>query len=305
MQIDRGQFTNIGSHKLFRMIEGGDERYLPVVFEHGCGSSALLWSLVAPEIAKITTTIVYDRAGYGWSELGPFPRTNVRCISELYELLQIEGIKGPYILVGHSYGGLNVRLFTRKHPELVAGVVLVDSMHEDEMTDRFPEEHRKGQRFAVKIFWFLQVLSKIGILKLLAVFKIFPGFSKTIRPFPNQIQDLLWKISFQKKSMVTAYNEFLNVQDGYAKVRGSKIKDIPLIVIKSGIVNEFYPGTKEETKRIIREKLKEVANDMKNMSADGKMIEVHDSGHNIHIDNPQVVIDSIVEILKKTEKRAY
>ncbi|WP_198015844.1 alpha/beta fold hydrolase [Paenibacillus sp. HW567] len=175
MQTDNGRYINVGNHELFCISEGGNERYLPVVFEHGCGSSALLWSLVAPEIAKITKVIVYDRAGYGWSEIGPFPRTNERCISELYKLLQKEGNEGPYILVGHSYGGLNVRRFAQKYPELVAGIILVDSMHEDEMTARFPEEHIKDQLFAVKYFWLLNVLSKIGILKIMSVLKIFPG----------------------------------------------------------------------------------------------------------------------------------
>lgn len=76
--------------------------------------------------------------------------------------------------------------------------------------------------------------------------------------------------------------------------------DIPLIVIKSGVVNEFYPGTSEDTKRIIREKLREAAIDLKNWSVNGKLVEASGSGHNVHIENPQVVIDSIVEILRTT-----
>ncbi|MEK3685881.1 alpha/beta fold hydrolase [Paenibacillus sp. FSL R10-2736] len=156
---------------MYNIIEGNNKGLPPVVFEHGCGSSALLWSLVAPEVAKVTQVIVYDRAGYGWSEPGPFPRTNEQCISELYELLLQAGVEGPYIFVGHSFGGLNVRLFTGKYPQLVAGVVLVDSMHEDEITDRFPEEHVKGQLMAVKFYSVLKVLSKIGVLKILSSFK--------------------------------------------------------------------------------------------------------------------------------------
>lgn len=294
----RGKLTSVGNHKLHNIIEGNHKGLPPVVFEHGCGSSALLWSLVAPEIAKVTQVIVYDRAGYGWSEPGPFPRTNEQCILELYELLLQTGVEGPYIFVGHSYGGLNVRLFTGKYPQLVAGVVLVDSMHEDEITDRFPEAHVKGQRMAVKFYSVLKVLSKIGVLKILSSFKKFPGFSATISPFSKQTRTLLWKTSFQKKTITAMHSEFSNVPEGYRKVRELPQTAIPLIVIKSGVVNEFYPGTLEDTKRIIREKLREAAIDLKNWSVNGKLVEASGSGHNIHIENPQIVVDSILEILR-------
>lgn len=171
-------------------------------------------------------------------------------------------------------------------------------MHEDEMTDRFPAEHVKGQIMAVKFYFVLKVLSKIGVLKILSGFKKFPGFSATISPFSKQTQKLLWRTSFQKKTIAAMHSEFSNVQDGYRKVRGMPATEIPLIVIKSVVVNEFYPGTSEDTKRIIREKLREAANDLKNWSVNGKLVEASGSGHNIHIENPQIVVDSILEILR-------
>lgn len=80
-----------------------------MVFEHGCGSSALLWSLVAPEIAKLTQVIVYDRAGYGWSEPGPFPRTNEQCTLELYELLLQAGVEGGVARNRYSLNRYQIR----------------------------------------------------------------------------------------------------------------------------------------------------------------------------------------------------
>lgn len=103
-----------------------------------------------------------------------------------------------------------------------------------------------------------------------------------------------------KKTIAAMHSEFSNVQDGYRKVRELPATDIPLIVIKSGVVNEFYPGTSEDTKRIIRAKLLEAANDLKNWSVNGRLVEASGSGHNIHIENPQIVVDSIVEILGNT-----
>ncbi|WP_342477742.1 alpha/beta hydrolase [Paenibacillus sp. FSL H7-0350] len=277
---------------------GEDKGLPPVVLEHGCGSSALFWSLVAPEVAKVTRVIVYDRAGYGWSESGPFPRTNEQCVTELYELLQHSGMEGPYLLVGHSYGGLNVRLFAGRYPGLVAGVVLVDSMHEDEVTARFPEEHVKGQLMAVRFYRAMNLLSRTGLLKVLSALRRFPGFSAAIKPFSKQTQALLWRLSFQKKSIAAMYSEFANVQPGYEQVRELKQTDIPLTVIKSEIVNDFYPGTSEDTQRIIREKLQEVANELKHTSTNGQLIEAQGSGHNIHIEKPQIIINAIVQMLR-------
>lgn len=295
--MDHGKLISVGQHKLYISIIGEDKGLPPVVLEHGCGSSALFWSLVAPEVAKVTQVIVYDRAGYGWSEAGPFPRTNEQCVSELYELLQRSGVVGPYILVGHSYGGLNVRLFAGRYPELTAGAVLVDSMHEDEVTERFPVEHVKGQKLAAKFYGLLLFLSRVGMLQILATFKKFPGFSATITPFSKQTQELLWRLSFQKKTIAAMHSEFLNVQYGYEQARGLKQTDALFTVIKSEIVNEFYPGTSEDTKQIIRKKLWDVANDLKNTSVNGQLVEAKGSGHNIHIEKPQIVIDAIVNML--------
>ncbi|ETT48751.1 MULTISPECIES: alpha/beta hydrolase [unclassified Paenibacillus] len=294
----QGKLTSVGNHKLYHSIMGEDKGLPPVVLEHGCGSSALFWSLVAPEVAKVTQVIVYDRAGYGWSEPGPFPRTNEQCVTELYELLQQSGTKGPYLMVGHSYGGLNVRLFAGRYPGLVAGVVLVDSMHEDEVTARFPEEHVKGQLMAVRFYRAMNLLSRTGLLKVLSALRSFPGFSAAIKPFSKQTQALLWRLSFQKKTIAAMHSEFANVQPGYEQVRELKQTDIPLTVIKSEIVNDFYPGTSEDTKRTIREKLWEVANELKHTSTNSQLVEARGSGHNIHIEKPQVIIDAIVQMLR-------
>jgi len=89
-------------------------------------------SLVQPEVAKFTRVCSYDRAGYGWSEPGPEPRASLQIARELNELLDAAKEKGPYVLVGHSFGGYNVRVFSHEYPGDVIGVVLVDASHPDE-----------------------------------------------------------------------------------------------------------------------------------------------------------------------------
>ena len=96
-----------------------------VVFDSGFGDWAPAWSKVQPQIAKWTRACSYDRAGAGFSDPGPMPRTSVRIAGELRTALHNAGIAGPYILVGHAYGGDNVRTFADLYMDEVAGLVLV------------------------------------------------------------------------------------------------------------------------------------------------------------------------------------
>lgn len=102
-----------------------------VVLEAGLGGSVDSWSEVLPPIAGYTRVVAYDRAGLGGSSPGPTPRTASRLVEELGAALAASGEPGPYVLVGHSFGGAIVRLFAFRHPEKVAGLVLVDATHED------------------------------------------------------------------------------------------------------------------------------------------------------------------------------
>lgn len=103
-----------------------------VILEQGGGMPALGWVKVQPQIAQFTRVCSYDRAGYGWSEPGPMPRTIPRLAKELKALLDASGEKGPYVMVAASLGGPIVRLYTGLYPKDVAGVILVDASHEDQ-----------------------------------------------------------------------------------------------------------------------------------------------------------------------------
>src|SRR5215467_2211928 len=103
-----------------------------VVLDSGLGVPAAGWDLVMPDVAKFARVCSYDRAGYGWSSAGPEPRTTGEIVKELHALLAASGEKGPYVLVAHSFGGYNVRVYADKYPADVAGLVLVDTSHEDQ-----------------------------------------------------------------------------------------------------------------------------------------------------------------------------
>ena len=120
-----GQMIAVGSHKLHLFCLG--EGRPTVVIETGLGVDWAGWSRVIMPATKITRICVYDRAGYGWSEPGPFPRTAGQSADELYALLaNSESFPGPYVLVAHSFGTHIVRLFASKHADLVSGVLFLD-----------------------------------------------------------------------------------------------------------------------------------------------------------------------------------
>lgn len=104
----------------------------PVVLEAGIAASSVSWALVQPELAKHTTVIAYDRAGFGLSEPALHKSTALDAVNDLKTVLGASGVPGPYVLVGHSFGGLIVRLFQQVHPELVSGLVLLDPVARSE-----------------------------------------------------------------------------------------------------------------------------------------------------------------------------
>jgi pimeloyl-ACP methyl ester carboxylesterase len=119
-----GQLIDVGGHRLHIYCMG--EGSTTIILDHlGDGNSGE-WALVQPELAKTTRACAYDRAGFGWSEPGPLPRTAGRAANELHAALEKAGIHGPYVLVGHSYGADVMRLFVNQYPQDTAALVLVD-----------------------------------------------------------------------------------------------------------------------------------------------------------------------------------
>jgi pimeloyl-ACP methyl ester carboxylesterase len=102
---------------------------IPVIFENGLDGKMDWWAKVIPEISQDTTVFVYNRPGYGKSEPISTPRDGTHIVEELRSVLCEKGLNPPYVLVGHSVGGLYVQLFARRHTEEIAGLVLVDSTH--------------------------------------------------------------------------------------------------------------------------------------------------------------------------------
>src|SRR5437762_8013276 len=123
-----GKLVDVGGWRLHLNCTGDARSSQPtVILEAGKGDFSVEWSLVQPGVARFARVCSYDRAGDGWSDLGPHPRTMHQIVYELHTLLDKAGEHPPYVLVGHSYGGWLVRLYQSMYPSDVAGMVLVEA----------------------------------------------------------------------------------------------------------------------------------------------------------------------------------
>ena len=127
-----GQMVDVGGYRLHLKVMGEASSAPTVILEAGMVSFSSNWAWVQPEVAKVTRVVAVDRAGLGWSDPGPKPRDAGQSARELHTALEKLSIPAPYVLAGHSYGGLAIRAFAALYPDEVAGMVLVDASHPDQ-----------------------------------------------------------------------------------------------------------------------------------------------------------------------------
>ena len=158
-----GRLIDLGTHRLHLVDEGQGSQ--TVVFESGLMSTVLSWQGIRSELATTFRVVTYDRAGMGWSDPGPLPRTADQIVDELHSLLERAAIPPRYILVGHSFGGLTMPLFAARYPSEVAGMVLVDPVVPLEWNPPSPND-RKRIRIGSKVCRRAAVLSRCGLLRI-------------------------------------------------------------------------------------------------------------------------------------------
>lgn len=139
--VPPGKFVSLETHRLYYRCAG---RGTPViVIDNGIGGAAVEWTPVQDALARTTRVCTYDRAGYGWSDSGPGPRTTARAVDELRALLRRAGETGPHVFVGHSFGGFNSRYLAAHYPREVAGIVLIESSHPGQMLTFAGQPHQE------------------------------------------------------------------------------------------------------------------------------------------------------------------
>jgi len=263
--------------------------------EAAIGETGLLWSLVQPAVAQLTRACVYDRAGLGWSDPSPRPRTAALMVEELHALLATAEIPGPYVLVGHSLGGLLVRLYAARYPQEVTGLVLVDSAHEQqyrraptEIRELLPqlEEQTRQQLEGLK------ALIESGSLDA-GMLPIPPGlpaaaadtFRALVAASPNHIETLI-----AEQQAVQAIHAEL------AAAQITSLGDLPLMVLSQGQPMAM-PGLTDAANQANEQLWQQLQAELAGLSSQGRLVVAEASGHYLQLERPELVIDAIAEVV--------
>ena len=218
-----GQFVDVGGYRLHLHVTGADKQGPTVILEAGMVSFSSNWAWVQSEVAKAARVVAVDRAGLGWSDPGPQPRDAGSSARELYAALEKLGIRAPYVLVGHSYGGLAIRAFAALYPDEVAGMVLVDASHPDQWL-RFGTSSRIPG-YGTRIF---------GQLAHFGLFRIFNGEYRLLADgLPPQQHAELMAFTSTPRALSTV-GEVLSVWDSVSRPlvnSAGGLGDLPLIVL--------------------------------------------------------------------------
>ncbi len=289
-----GQLIDIGGYKLHLYSIGSGNP--TVVIEHSLGG--IDGYFLIEEIATITQVCIYDRAGYGWSEMSPSPRCSSVMVKELDTLLTRAGIDPPYILVGNSMGSYNVRLYAHYFPEKVMGIVLTDGLHEQGMLKLSP------RLIALKLFFrsgfAMSTLGSIlGLVRLLGILGIFEVIKKELRQFPDSTLQIVKRSFYRPKHWLTMWREMGNLEASGRQVsQVDNLGDIPLVSIKASTflkrsIGNFYVPIKAADQ--LRE---EMHSQLRKLSSNCRQLLAKKSSHFVWVDQPEIIRAAIEEVLQ-------
>lgn len=279
-----GRLVDIGGYRLKINCSGIGSP--TVILESGLGDFLAEWQSVQLQISSFTRVCSYDRAGYGESDAGPLPRTSLESSRELHALLQNAGEHPPYILVGHSFGGYNVRVFNGKYPSEVAGVVLADSPQEDQYGllpvawKHFDVELLNHWRRQAD--WMPPQIA-LGIARL--------RFRKSLGPESCLI--------LQSKYLKARFSELKEIETSAEQARDSgTLGNKPLVVItavqqddtlRRALSPSDFTQFQEVWVRTLQPRLV-------HLSTRGKQVVLTDVGHDIPAQRPKAIVDAVREI---------
>lgn len=285
-----GVLLDVGGRNLHLWCSGSGSP--TVVLESGLGGFSHDWSHLQPVIADQTRVCSYDRAGYGWSDSSDEPRGSTKVATDLRALLAEAGEEGPFIIVGHSIGGLHARSFARQYPGEVGAVVLVDSSHENQglrltMLDPLDEATRSGLQTCDR-------LSPFGFLRLL-------GAHGGAIPDSLDISGdtrAAWQSRLnQTRFCATVLAELDAIEADITQPSPpADLGDIPLIVLSSGIgatIEDAVDGVTEADLAEANRVMAELHSELAELSTNSTHRVIPDAGHYIHWDDPEAVTAAI------------
>lgn len=271
-----GRRVDVGGYSLHIYCKGQGKP--AVILDAGLGGFSMDWLYVQDQLRGDTQVCAYDRAGYGWSDSGPSPRSSEVIAKELATLLKASSIEPPYVLVGHSFGGYNVEYFAKTFPHLVAGIVLVDASH-PEQVERLPD---------------LPTQANPPDPRRLVTF-----FNPNIvyGHFPQPLWFPVVALMTSPKAVAAEQRELSNFTISAAQVEhAGSLPQVPLVVVTRGkrVWPEGPLGDAQE------KSWAEMQHELAQSVAGGRQVIARHSGHLIHLEEPDVVAGAIREVLRRS-----
>ncbi|MFL9455963.1 MULTISPECIES: alpha/beta fold hydrolase [Nostocales] len=293
----QGELVDIGGFRLHINCMG--QGTPTVVMDAGAGSPSITWGLVPSEIAKFTRVCIYDRAGFGWSEPNlRVSRTSQQSVDELHTLLNKAEIKPPYILVGHSLGGANMRLYANQYQEDVVGLVLVDSVHENQMTS----ETWKRMKRELWLYQVLRVASRVGVLRLIGELNLLPileEIKQEIQKYPLAVQtrfDTYKSYCYRPHYWATVSSERANIKKSFEQLQAvASLGKLPLVVLSQGSKDSQMSDEKFQ-------KWSSLQLNLTKLSLNSQHIIAENSGHLVPLDQPELIISAVHQLIKKIKQ---
>jgi pimeloyl-ACP methyl ester carboxylesterase len=245
-----------------------------VVLDAGIGRFSLEWRAVQEQVARYTRVCAYDRAGYGWSDYGGHTRTVAEIACMLHALLDAAGEHGPYLMAGHSFGGFNVRYFTERYADEVAGMVLVDASH-PAIFDQIPGLRQSMRHLASA----RRVVTSPG----------------AVSHFQEKDRNAALVLMAQPKARYTQLQEYRNFETNALRVADLKRHlSIPVTVVSRGS-SAPHPGF-----QVLEEAWARLQHDLVGLSDRGHQIIAKEGGHAVHMERPALVAYAIISTLDST-----
>ena len=296
-----GRLVQVNAGRMHIQLSG--EGTSTVIFESGMGASCLSWTLVQPHVAQFARAVSYDRAGHGWSDGTHEPRTARQIAQELHALLDTAGVPGPYVLVGHSFGGYVNMAFAHQYREEVAGMVLVDSLHPAEWENPTPEQWRLIN-VGLTYTWIAAWLAHLGFVRFCltqlargsprlgwTAARAFGGdvaaaaqrIAGEIRKLPAPILPLVRAFWSQPKNFISLGRHVAALPTSAAQAAEVRsLGSLPLVVISG----DHHAAPHIDWQR-----------DLAQLSSYGIHLVASDCGHWIHLDHPELVARAIREVI--------
>jgi pimeloyl-ACP methyl ester carboxylesterase len=290
-----GQLVDVGGYRLHINCTGPEVGGPTLILDHGGGAfGASDFATVQLQLARFARVCSYDRAGYGWSDASPLPRTVDHETDELHTLLERAGIAGPYVLVADSLGSYTLRTYATRYPDKVVGMVLVDTSTEDEW--KVPDIRKFNRQFGI-VTAFCRAATPIGLWRLLGETGIFPY--PVLAYTPPEQRALLQTQTYHPAYCSTIYQEtgLWNLEASAAMVHATRrsLGNLPLIILTAG---DGYP-----TEAWRQAWLAEQA-DLRSLSTRSEQRIIANASHyNLTTDRADVVVEAVRDVLAMISKR--